>query len=128
LLTGVDALIDKAHSSRAGNVLGGLQNVIGIDSDANKADAQLAVIQGALVSKMPKMSGPQSDKDVLLYREMAGEIANPNISAQARKAAAETVRGIQKAYINGFSQEGYLPANRESTGQIAPAGAVRRIR
>jgi len=128
LLTGVDALIDKAHSSRAGNVLGGLQNVIGIDSDANKADAQLAVIQGALVSKMPKMSGPQSDKDVLLYREMAGEIANPNISAQARKAAAETVRGIQKAYINGFSQEGYLPANRESSGQIAPAGAVRRIR
>ena len=128
LLTGVDALIDKAHSSRAGNVLGGLQNVIGIDSDANKADAQLAVIQGALVAKMPKMSGPQSDKDVLLYREMAGEIGNPNISAQARKAAAETVRGIQKAYINGFSQEGYLPANRESSGQIAPAGAVRRIR
>ena len=128
LLTGIDALIDKAHGSGAGNIYGGLQNFVGADSSANRADAQLKVIEGALVSKMPKMSGPQSDKDVLLYRQMAGEIGNPNISAEAKKAAAETVRGIQKAYINGFSQEGYLPANRESSGQIAPAGAVRRIR
>jgi hypothetical protein len=128
LLTGVDALIDKAHGSGAGNIYGGLQNFVGADSSANRADAQLKVIEGALISKMPKMSGPQSDKDVLLYRQMAGEIGNPNISAQAKKDAAEIVRGIQKAYINGFSKEGYIPANRESTGQIAPAGAVRRIR
>jgi len=92
----------------------------------------LNVIAGALTSQMPKMSGPQSDKDVLLYRQMAGDIGNPNISAEAKKAAVETVRGIQNAYINGFSETGYLPKGRASAGTIRnvepPAGAVRRIK
>jgi len=130
LLTGVENLIDQAHGGFFGNVYGGMEAAVGKRSEANIADAQLNVIAGALTSQMPKMSGPQSDKDVLLYRQMAGDIGNPNISAEAKKAAVATVRGIQNAYINGFSATGYLPKGRSSSGIIteAPAGAVRRIR
>ena len=130
LLTGVEDLIDKAHGGFFGNVYGGMEAAVGKRSEANIADAQLNVIAGALTSQMPKMSGPQSDKDVLLYRQMAGDIGNPNIGAEAKKAAVATVRGIQDAYINGFSATGYLPKGRSSSGVIteAPTGAVRRIR
>ena len=132
LLNGIEDLIDKAHGGFFGNVYGGLEAAVGKRSEANIADSQLNVIAGALTSQMPKMSGPQSDKDVLLYRQMAGDIGNPNIGAEAKKAAVATVRGIQDAYINGFSATGYLPKGRSSSGVItnteAPTGAVRRIR
>lgn len=132
LLNGIEDLIDQAHGGFFGNVYGGLEAAVGKRSEANSADSQLNVIAGALTSQMPKMSGPQSDKDVLLYRQMAGDIGNPNTSAEAKKAAVEVVRGIQNAYINGFSETGYLPKGRASAGTIRniepPAGAVRRIR
>ena len=132
LLTGVEDLIDQAHGGFFGNVYGGAKAALSLSDPANSADSQLNVIAGALTSQMPKMSGPQSDKDVLLYRQMAGDIGNPNISAEAKKAAVETVRGIQNAYINGFSETGYLPKGRASAGTIRnvepPAGAVRRIK
>jgi hypothetical protein len=132
LLTGVEDLIDQAHGGFFGNVYGGAKAALSMSDAANSADSQLNVIAGALTSQMPKMSGPQSDKDVLLYRQMAGDIGNPNISAEAKKAAVETVRGIQNAYINGFSETGYLPKGRASAGTIRnvepPAGAVRRIK
>lgn len=132
LLNGIEDLIDQAHGGFFGNVYGGMEAAVGKRSEANIADSQLNVIAGALTSQMPKMSGPQSDKDVLLYRQMAGDIGNPNISAEAKKAAVATVRGIQDAYINGFSAKGYLPKGRSASGTItnteAPAGAVRRVR
>jgi hypothetical protein len=132
LLTGVEDLIDQAHGGFFGNVYGGAKAALSMSDPANSADSQLNVIAGALTSQMPKMSGPQSDKDVLLYKQMAGDIGNPNISAEAKKAAVETVRGIQNAYINGFSETGYLPKGRASVGTIRnvepPAGAVRRIK
>ena len=132
LLTGVEDLIDRGSGGFVQNVYGGTQAAFGINSERNNADAQLKVIAGALTSKMPKMSGPQSDADVLLYKKMAGDIGNANLSQDSRKAAVKVVREIQDAYINGFSPTGYLGDARRSSGTIgsseAPAGAVRRIR
>jgi hypothetical protein len=44
------------------------------------------------------MSGPQSDKDVLLYREMAGQVGDSTLPVETRKAALETIRQIQERY------------------------------
>jgi hypothetical protein len=131
LLTNVEDLIDRGSGGFVQNIYGGTQAALGIKSAANDADATLKVIAGALTSKMPKMSGPQSDADVLLYKQMAGDIGNANLSQDSRKAAVQVVRAIQDAYINGFSETGYLPNARRSSGTIgsseAPKGAVRRI-
>ena len=88
------AILPKAHGSGIGNAIGGAANFLGIANDKNNADAQLKVISGALVSKMPKMSGPQSDKDVQLYREMAGQIGDSTLPIESRMAALETVKKI----------------------------------
>ena len=47
---------------------------------------------------MPKMSGPQSDKDVAMYRQMAGAIGDPTIPADQKLAAMQTIREIQNRY------------------------------
>lgn len=59
---------------------------------------QLKAIEGALVSKMPKMSGPQSDKDVALYRQMAAVIGDETIPYEQKAAALKEVRAIQERY------------------------------
>jgi len=124
LMDGVEGLIDKAHGSGLGNIVGGAQNFFGISSDKNAADAQLNALSGALVSKQPKMSGPQSDKDVLLYKQMAGDLGNPTLPASVRKAAAETVREIQRTYLNGYSATGYQP--KEGATEQRVTGKIKR--
>jgi hypothetical protein len=47
---------------------------------------------------MPKMSGPQSDKDVLLYKQMAGQIGDPTIPAARKQAAMNTINELNSRY------------------------------
>lgn len=101
-------LLPKAHGSGLGTALGATAKFFGSNSEQNNADAQLKVIAGALVSKMPKMSGPQSDKDVLLYREMAGQVGDSTIPFETRLAALNTVGKINARYA-GKSWEDLTP-------------------
>ena len=64
---------------------------------AAQAD-ELRVIGGSLVSKMPRMEGPQSDKDVALYRESAGNVADSTLPIERRVAALKTVRALFSKY------------------------------
>ena len=70
----------------------------GSSTDGDIATGQLQALEGALVAKMPKMSGPQSDKDVALYKQMAGVIGDPTIPRKRKLAALQTVEEIQRRY------------------------------
>jgi hypothetical protein len=85
----------------------------GIPTDKSKADGQLRVIGGALTSNIPRMEGPQSDADRLLYQQSAADVANPNKPYQTRMAALETVIGLNEKYA--------------ATPTAPPPGSVRRI-
>jgi hypothetical protein len=98
LINQAETLLDKATASLTGTGVDVLAGAFGVSTEGAKAAAQLKAIQGALVAKMPKMSGPQSDKDVLLYREMAGQIGDSTLPVGTRKAALETIREIQERY------------------------------
>ena len=98
LINQAEKLLDKATASLTGTGVDVLAGAVGVSTEGAKAAAQLKAIQGALVAKMPKMSGPQSDKDVLLYREMAGQIGDSTLPVGTRKAALETIREIQERY------------------------------
>ena len=56
-----------------------------------------------MTSNVPRMQGPQSDKDVLLYKTMAAEVGNRNKPVSARMAALDTLEKLQSKYadING---------------------------
>jgi len=80
--------------------LTGALEIPGISTQASQSDAQLKAIAGQLVSKMPRMEGPQSDRDVEMYRQAAGDIANANVPADTRKAAIKTIRDLNQKYAN----------------------------
>ena len=93
------SLVPTATGSDAGAAVDRAARVFGLSSNGADAAAQLKALQGALISKMPKMSGPQSDKDVQLYREMAGQIGDPAIPASQRLAAMKTVEELHRKHV-----------------------------
>lgn len=98
LIDQAEKLLDKATGSLTGTAVDVVAGALGKSTEGAQAASKLKAIQGALVAKMPKMSGPQSDKDVLLYREMAGQIGDSTLPVETRKAALETIRQIQERY------------------------------
>ena len=91
-------LIPNATGSYLGSAMDTAARAFGKSTPGDIATGQLQALEGALVAKMPKMSGPQSDKDVMLYRQMAGVIGDPTIPTERKLAALATVEEIQRRY------------------------------
>jgi hypothetical protein len=94
-----DPLIDAATGSVTGAARDKLAAVFGEAPQGAQAIAQLKVLQAGLMTQMPRMEGPQSDRDVQLYREAAGQIGDPLVPTPIKKAAVKTIRDIQNKYI-----------------------------
>jgi hypothetical protein len=98
-----DPLIDAATGSLAGAGRDRLAAVFGAAPEGAQAIAQLRVLQANLMTSMPRMEGPQSDRDVELYRQAAGQIGDPTVPAPLKKAAVKTIRQLQDKYIERAS-------------------------
>jgi len=115
LLDMAEPLVKKATGSYAGAGADMAANVFGVSTEGANAASQLQALEGMLVSKMPKMSGPQSDKDVLLYKQMAGQIGNPTVPAERKLAAMQTIRQINQMYA------GSEPKQQSSNASLSRA-------
>lgn len=93
---------DKLLPSSTGSTIGaGVDYLAGIGGKATKgatAIAQLKTIEGQLIGNMPRMEGPQSDADRMLYQQAAGDLANPMKPVSIRQAASKTIRELQQRY------------------------------
>ena len=118
ILPEVKKLLPKATGSYAGAGVDLLGSAVGYSTEGAKATAQLKTLSGQLVALMPKMSGPQSDKDVQMYREMAGELADDTKPIQTRLAALQTIEQLNNKYREINSRSGQLQQN-----QIPSSGA-----
>lgn len=110
LLAQAETLVPASTGSYLGAGIDAGMAAIGKSTEGAKAAAQLKAIEGMLVSKMPKMSGPQSDKDVAMYRQMAGQIGDPTIPRDTKLAAIKTIREIQNKYAGNEAVPAAAPA------------------
>lgn len=117
-----DPLIDAATGSVGGAARDRLAAVFGEAPQGAQAIAQLKVLQAGLMTNMPRMEGPQSDRDVMLYREAAGQIGDPLVPATIKKKAVETIREIQDRYKDRAASVEGKPQKRRrynpATGKI----------
>lgn len=107
---GLSSIISEAKSvlggkaKPTGSVTGTIADKAGAFFGISVAGApeadKLRVLGGALVAKMPRMEGPQSNYDVQNYREMAGEVGNSMLPVARRLAALEQVGKIWAKYEN----------------------------
>jgi len=98
LIQEAEGLLPNATSGLAQRAGRGVANMVGVSTDASKADRQLEVLSAALTAGVPRMEGPQSDKDVAMYKQAAGDIANPNIPYEDRLAALGTIKELNNKY------------------------------
>jgi len=107
----IEKTLPKAHGSGIGNIIGGAQNFVGIESNKNAADAELKVMSDKLLKAVPRFSGPQSDKDVQSYKEAAGSIGDASLPMNVRMAALNTIKNLNKPYAPNLNWDSQAPTS-----------------
>ena len=117
----------KATGSGIGSLLDTGASWFGVSTEGAQSTAQLSTIAGQLVSNMPRMEGPQSDKDVQMYKQMAGDLGNASLPAATRIAALRQMQALNEKYLNNGT--GGYPAAYSPPESIAapktPSGKPR---
>lgn len=119
-------LLDSGPTaSGAGALVDSALNFVGQPTASGTAAQQLEAIGGALVANVPRMEGPQSDRDVQNYQAMAGRIGDRTLPVEARKAALKTVIELQNKYaaLNGGAPAAPSPA--PAPGGLPPGWTVK---
>lgn len=109
LLSEAERLLPTATGSRSGSLMDAASAAFGRSTEGAKATAALKTISGQLTSKMPRMEGPQSDKDVQLYKEMAGDLSNDTLPVDTRLAALRQIRLLNQKYAGQQGGVGPTP-------------------
>lgn len=119
-------LLDKASGSIPGSIYAGAKQAAGVSDETTQANQKLKLISGWMVANVPRMEGPQSDFDVQNYKTMAGAIGDSSIPAGDRKAALETLMGLQQKYAGkeyaGVTEVTNTPKPVQNSGQIKKLG------
>jgi hypothetical protein len=126
-LSGIGSIISEAEtllakgptSSGIGAAADMAGRVIGYAPPGANEAAQLEAVAGALVAKMPRMEGPQSDFDVKNYREMAGQVGDRTLPLSTRKAALDEVKRLWVKYDKEAKQ---TPGDSDIGAQVKALG------
>ena len=106
LLDEADASVQRASGSLGGMVKTKVMGLAGISTDETKANAEMASLQAQLMMNLKRMEGPQSDKDVQLYREQAGRIGDPMVPMGDKQAALKLIRSLTVKFIKRMAEVG----------------------
>lgn len=115
LVKEAENILPQSSSGLAQSGISGAAKMLGVSTDATKADARLKVIGAGLTSNVPRMEGPQGVLDLQLYKQAVGDIANSSIPYQDRLAALDTIKMLQRKYAN-------VEQSRIPTGQSIGVG------
>lgn len=95
---GITKSVPKPTGSGIGTVVDAVGGFFGASPSGSVQAQKMKAIGGALTSKMPRMEGPQSDKDVALYKEMAAQVGDSTVPIDRRLAALGTVKDLWAKY------------------------------
>lgn len=118
MLDQAEPLLDIATGSGAGAAVDKIVGFFGYAPSSAQAAAQLKVLGANLVLGLPRLEGPQSDRDTALYKEAAAQLGDPTVPGEIKRAALITIRRIQQEYAEQFQSGG------ASGGVTAPAANV----
>lgn len=98
LLDEAETLIKQSTGSRAGALRDDVAATFGVATEGAQAIAALNPVAARLTLAVPRMEGPQSDADRLLYQKAAGDFANPQVPRETRIAALQQMRRLANKY------------------------------
>jgi hypothetical protein len=99
-------LIEQSTGSGAGRAIDVAAGFFGGAPEGAIAIGKLQPLADQILKLVPRFEGPQSDKDTQSYKEAAGQLANPTLPREIRKAAANTLIGLFEKRKNQFTTAG----------------------
>ena len=99
ILDQAEPLLKESTNSGIGSLIDETMGFLGQSTKGADAAEALKVLGARLTVSMPKMSGPQSDKDAQLYKEEAGQLGNPRIPLSRKMRALAVIRNLNDYYI-----------------------------
>jgi hypothetical protein len=112
-------LIDQSTGSGAGALYDAGARFFGSATAGDIAIGQLKPIADLAVKMVPRFEGPQSNADTASYTAAAGQLADPGLPRDIRKAAGKEVLRILKERKGQFGM-----ADTASGSAAPPAGFV----
>ncbi len=97
----------------------GTAKFFGKSTKSSKADARLKVLSAVLTQNVPRMEGPQSDRDTQMYKEAAANIGDNTLPYEDRQAALETAEAIANKYSELDTGNLPVPNNEIDAGNAA---------
>lgn len=94
LMTQAREILPNATASGFGARVDDANRFVGLSTTGSQNAAKLSAIGGNMLMMMPRMEGPQSDRDVENYKLMVGKIGDPTIPAAERSAALDALQEI----------------------------------
>jgi len=120
-----EQLLPSASGGLGGTMLSGAKGLAGMSDETTKANEQLKLYSGWLVSNVPRMEGPQSDFDVQNYQRMAADLGNTMKPIGDRLAALQGLRALQSKYTDGVQATNIPP---KLDPRNIPMDAVRELK
>ncbi len=120
-------LLAKSTGSYTGAAVDEAARIFGNTTSGAVNVAKLKTLEGSLMMAMPRMEGPQSDKDVAMYQQAAGRVGDPTVPPALKLAALESIEKINKRYAPGYQAAGQPEAAGGSDlAALAAAELARR--
>jgi hypothetical protein len=110
-------LLDVSTGSGAGALVDRAAEFVGSTTEGAQAISRLKPIADLVLKLVPRFEGPQSDADTTSYRAAAGDLANPSLPREQRKAAAQTILRLFKQRQGQFGTP-------DAEGNIVTSGAA----
>lgn len=121
LITQAREILPNATASGLGAKRDEANRFFGRTTPEAQNAAKLSAIGGNMLMMMPRMEGPQSDRDVENYKLMTGKIGDPTIPAEERAAAMDAIEEIAARY-SGNPQGHPAPAPQAAKATILRTG------
>jgi hypothetical protein len=134
LLDEAEKLLPNSTGSAIGSLTDRAAATMGVATEGSKNISKLQIIGNKLTAMVPRFEGPQSNYDVQIYRESAGDLANPEKPVENRLEALKTMRELLKKYnqqVNQAQQGGMSPDDIKAeykAGRITREQAAQMLR
>jgi hypothetical protein len=103
-------LIDQSTGSGVGRAVDIGARFIGKATPGDIAIGKLQPIADLSLKMIPRFEGPQSNADTTSYKQAAGQLADPTLPPEIRKAAGKTVLRLMIARKDQFTMVDTAPA------------------
>lgn len=135
LIKNINDEIKKSTGSGIGAGVDVVASKLGASTQGAQSIAKLKVLSYPLLANIPRFEGPQSDYDVQIYRQAAGDFANPSEPVATRLAALDAMITILKKYDKqgkndwtfGTSKEGGSKESTSDTGTTSSGNKYKRV-